>query len=319
MKKSDLTDDQQSRISFAVQQCFNTTDWELMNILSGASGSFVYKINIHKKPYVIKLDNIDDKNFDLIRCYDLLENVSRQGITPQVYFTDAARGVVLMKYIETKPFSHSELKSVKQFASFIRKLHDGPLFSQWKSIFKILDYLYQQLTSDYQESEYIQKNIQEASRLQADLSDPADLRSCHGDLNPYNLLFDGNELYLIDWATASPQNFYFDLACCANFFYYDNNELCQIFLTEYFGRQLNRDENKKFRLMQKFTHIYYGIMFIFMSLQANIKLLPLSHSDIESLPAYSEFMQSIGAGKVNLGDPETQQKFGYVFLKAVAD
>lgn len=318
MKKSDLTSDQQDRIHYAVQKGFGIQDWEPISVLSGASEAFVYKININKIPYVIKLDNINDKKFDLVRCYALLENVSKQGIAPPVYFTDAAHGVVLMKYIDAKPRPQGTVESIKQFAGFIRKLHDGPSFSPWRSIYQILDYLYQQLTPDYQQSGFIQNCIQQALELKSVLSDPADIRPCHGDLNPYNVLFDGNKFYLVDWATASPQSFYFDLACCANFFYFYSDELCQKFLTEYFNRLPSCDENRKFLLMRKFTNVYYGIMFIFMSLQANVKLSPLSESDIALLPGYPEFMQSIGAGKVNLADPKTQQKFGYIFLKAAA-
>lgn len=173
----------------------------------------------------------------------------------------------------------------------------------WRSVYQILDYFYQNLTSDYQQSGFIQKCIQQGLELKAVLSDPADIRPCRGDLNPYNILFDGNKLYLVDWVTASPQSFYFD-----------SDGFCQIFLTEYFEHLPSADENEKFILMRKFMNIYYGIMFIFMSLQANVKLSPLSESDIASLPGYPEFMKSIGAGKVNLADPETQQRFGYVFL-----
>ena len=316
MKKSNLTIAQQSRISFAVQQGLMTADWEYVSLLSGGlSGVPVCKISVNQKFYVVKLDELSDTNFNLVRNYALLEHVSKQGIAPPVYFTDAEHGVILMKYIDVKPRPPATLESVKQFAYLLRKLHDGTSFSPWKSKFEILDYFYQQLTPEHQASSLIKTGIREVKRLHTYLSDPADMRPCHCDLNPNNLLFDGQKYYLVDWQAASPQSFYFDLASSANFFYFYSEEWCQLFLKEYFGRSTHRDENEKFKLMRKFTHIYYGIVFIALPLLKNIQLSPLSEQEIASLPSYLEFMQLLGSGKVTLSDPKTQQRFGYIFLK----
>ena len=79
-------------------------DWEPISLLSGGlTGVPVYRINVENKSYAIKLENVDDKNFDLVRSYQIIEIVSKQGISPLVYFTDAKQGIILMKYIEAKP------------------------------------------------------------------------------------------------------------------------------------------------------------------------------------------------------------------------
>ena len=36
--------------------------------------------------------------------------------------------------------------------------------------------------------------------------DKDDLRPCHCDIHPFNLLYDGNDFWLVDWAIAAQEN-----------------------------------------------------------------------------------------------------------------
>lgn len=315
MKKIEFPVEEKSRIDFAVQQSFGISHWKFVSVLNnGLSGASVYKINIKNRPYVIKLDDISDKMFDLNRVYVILEKAALRDIAPPVYFTDTKQGVVLMKYIDAKPFPEVTPDSARQLASFFRQLHDAPSFSTWKSNFEKLDYLYQQLPTDYQQSSLVQQGISKAAYLKIHLSDPADIRPCHCDVHANNLLFDGRKYYLIDWQLATLENFYFDLAGAVGSFNFYDEVLYQLLLKKYFGREPDHDESEKFVLMRKFLEIYYGIAMIFFS-SRNIKLLPLSENDIALLPEYFEFNKSIRENKISLSCSEIQQKFGYLLLK----
>jgi hypothetical protein len=130
-----------------------------------------------------------------------------------------------------------------------------------------------------------------------------------------NILFDGDQYFLIDWQAASPQSFYFDLAYVATWFYFYNEGLCGLFLTSYLGREGTEKEKAKYYLMRVFTNIYLGIGFISLPLKSDKNFPVVSNTTIENLPSFPEFLQSIGMGKVNLSDPNVQQQFGFVFLK----
>jgi len=81
------------------------------------------------------------------------------------------------------------------------------------------------------------------------------------------------------------------------------------------GKEATEEETAKYYLMRIFTNIYLGIGFISLPLKLNPHFHLLSDEDIEKLPTYLQFMQSIGAGKTDLSDVNVQQKFGFALLK----
>ncbi len=316
MKKSELSIEHIEKINFAVQKGLSAKDWEPINLLSGGlTGVPVYRIEVKNKSYAIKLENIADKNFDLVRSYKIIEMVSKQGISPTVYFTHAERGIILMEYIEQKPLPEATPVMMQKLAGVLRKLHEKNSFPKWKTVVEVLDYFYQQLPAEYMQKKLIKKCMKQTKKIEKYLFDQNDIRSCHCDLNPVNVLFDGNNYFLVDWQAASPQSFYFDLAYCASWFYFYSEDLSASFLTYYLGREATEEEKAKYYLMRIFTNIYSGIGFISLSLKAAHNSHFISDEGIEKLPTFMEFMQSIGSGKVNLANTNMQQQFGFVILK----
>lgn len=316
MKKNELPIQHIDKINFAVRKGLGAKNWELINLLSGGlTGIPVYRIKVENKSYVIKLEDVNDKDFDLQRSYKILETVSKQGIAPLVYFMDADQGIVLMKYIESKPRPEASPETIQKFSSVIRELHKKNSFPKWKSVIEILELVCQRLTPEYKKSKLIKESMQEINKMTNILFDQNDIKSCHCDLNPVNVLFDGEKYFFVDWQAASPQSFYFDLAYCVNWFYFYNEDLCTLFLKNYLEREATEEENAKYYLMRIFAYIYLGIGFISLPFKENKNIPILSDETIEKLPSYLEFMQSLGSGKVDLQNVDAQQQFGFIFLK----
>ena len=146
------------------------------------------------------------------------------------------------------------------------------------------------------------------------LSDPKELRLSHRDINPYNLLFDGNSYYLVDWEASAQDNLYLDLATCVNYYFYDNADTARYFLEQYFGKELSQEQEDKLRLMRVAAFIYLGACFLSMDSESKQKVL--SNEEINQLPSYAEYMKLIGNSK-NLAEPLVQQEYGFVCFKKV--
>jgi thiamine kinase-like enzyme len=320
MNKSELPIEDIERINFAVKKGLDINDWEPISLLNGGmTDAPVYKIKSKNKLYVIKLEDIHDDNFDLVRNYKIMAAVSKQGVSPEVYYTNAEHGLILMQYVESKQFPEASPALIEKFATVIRNLHDSHSFQEWKSVVEIVAYFHQNLSSEHMQQAIIKKCMQEIKSMESFLYDADDMRSCHGDLNPANVLFNGKDYILVDWQTASPQSFYFDLACCATWFYFYNEDLSASFLTYYLGREATDKEKAKYYLMRIFVHVYYGVNFIALASQGSSDLPVLQDEEIKKLPPFSSFMQSIGSGQINLSDADIQQQFGFIFLKAAED
>jgi Ser/Thr protein kinase RdoA (MazF antagonist) len=87
----------------------------------------------------------------------------------------------------------------------------------------------------------------------------ADLVSSHNDLNPGNVLFQGNKAWLVDWESAFAADRYVDLASIANFFATKDHERA-LMLQAYFGSGLNDYHRARLFLMQQANRIFYAMV-----------------------------------------------------------
>lgn len=304
-------------IDQAVKEAFGHSSWASDgSLLGGLSTSILYKLSIEGREYVVRLSDPQDPHQNLEHEYQAMTLAAQAGIAPRLYHQDPKRGVVLMDFIAAEPLSpmlFREPEQVQHFARLIRGLHNGPQFQRDKSIFEKTETIYDLMPPYLRRAPLVTQGMTIKRQLEQQLDDAADMKPSHCDINPKNLLFDGQRLWLVDWGSASQENFYFDLASCGTFFFYQSAEAERAFLSAYFGREPTAREVAKYNLMKAFVEIYYGIMFIYISGRLHAPLLP--QEEIDALPDYATFMALIGAGKENLADTRSQQRLGFVYLK----
>ena len=133
----------------------------------------------------------------------------------------------------------------------------------------------------------------------------SDMVSCHKDLKPENLLFDGKRLWLVDWQAAFVNDRYFDLAMVANFVVADDaDELT--YLERYFGHRPDEYERARFFLMRQVLHMLSATVFLLLGSAGK----PINLS--EKLPSFRDFHRRIWAGEVNLEDNDLKIMYGMV-------
>jgi hypothetical protein len=139
-----------------------------------------------------------------------------------------------------------------------------------------------------------------------------DLVSSHNDLNPANVLFDGEKVFIIDWEAAFLNDRYVDLAILALYFA-ANDAHIQTLLTAYFGAAPTAYQQARFYLMRQVVFLYYAT--IFLRLAADAKPADFVHDQHMVTPGLLEVKRMLGSGEVQLGTYEGKLLYGKMLLQ----
>lgn len=318
MNHHELTAVQIQAVDQAVQAAFPNAHWQPLDSLGGGlSTSALRKIAIDGQPYVVRFSNPADPHHNLAYEFDAMQVAARQKLAPFLHYANVETGVALMDFVEKQPlFANRESAStfLVSLAHLVRSLHQGEKFQSETPLMHKVELLFSLMRPDLLAVDLVQDSMALMRRLATALHDPADIRPCHCDINPGNILNDGQKLWLVDWSTATQENFYFDLAGCCTFFFYQSQQAEEAFLHAYFQCPLTEQEMTKYSQMRTFVSIYYGLIFTFLGTPLETALI--ATDEIDQLPDYPQFMSRVIQGKEQLEEPRSRQRFGFVFLKA---
>lgn len=247
-------------------QTFQTSDISDIQVLGGGfSGCPIYKIVIAGQTCLLKLNPIDPDYKgpeDPVTCTDV---ASEAGVAPKVYYSNEKNGIDITAFIKKKPLRElypTQELLMKALAASLRSIHSLPLFPKTGSLLDMAD-------SDI--SELGQSQVLPNDLLTEALSkygimreaypwNDSDRVSSHNDLNPNNILCDGQRIWIIDWSTSYVSDRYYDLSVVANFMVSDKEEE-EWYLKAYFGEGLNEYVRARFFLMRQICRlIYAGLM-----------------------------------------------------------
>ncbi len=317
MTRPKLNKDHVTLINCAVKKAFTEDSWTYVETFSrGNSPSALYKLKINNKNYVAKLTDPNYPGWSLTAAYSAQINGFHNKVAPRVHYSDPSTGILVMDYIEAAPLeeiNHKQPEITEKLSKLLKRLHHCDDFQKGLSMYQRVEFRHNLLPPNFKSHNLIKHAMQAKEMIEHILIDANDIKPCHGDVTPFNLLFDRNSFWLVDWETATQDNFYFDVATCMIFFYFNNKKTSELFLNHYFERPPTQMERDKLDLMKVFVYVYYGITFAYTSSLRKVDLL--SQEAIDALPSYLEFMDSIGSGEVNLGDGQAQQQLGFIYLK----
>jgi Ser/Thr protein kinase RdoA (MazF antagonist) len=135
----------------------------------------------------------------------------------------------------------------------------------------------------------------------------------HNDLNPGNVLFDGNRLWLIDWETSYRNDTITDVAIIAENFA-KTPELQEALLRSWLGHAPDQALLARLTLMRRWTRLYYAGLLFATSIQPGSEAI----ADL-SAPNPEDFRTLMGSGQFKIGAAETRMIFGKVMLAAFLD
>ena len=137
----------------------------------------------------------------------------------------------------------------------------------------------------------------------------------HNDVNPGNLIYDGERLLLVDWDVAGPNDPFYDLAAAALFLRMDG-PTSEALLSAYEGRPVVRLEDR-FIWNRCLVGVLCGAFFL-QSARRNGHAGSIAET-LDTAPSLLECYQRLRAGAFTLGSGEGQWAFGLALVKETAD
>ena len=137
----------------------------------------------------------------------------------------------------------------------------------------------------------------------------------HNDVNPSNLVYDGDKLLLVDWDTAGQNDPYYDLAAIAVFARMDD-ETCRSLLSAYDGEPISTLP-ARFVYNRRQMAALAGALFLRLARQSG-HAGATGDETIACTFSLGEFYQRIRTGELTVAAAEGQWRFGLALVKASA-
>jgi thiamine kinase-like enzyme len=273
-------------------------------VLSGGlSGMPIFLVTTDSTQYVVRFlisKSPDERNQEISG----LKIASQEGYGPHLYFVDPKQEYVIMEYIKSQPLSLEQRQSDKLYralGNLLRKIHHGPAFSNKLNFFDDIQEEIQALHAKNDASIPLAKIESIIMRIRQAVTPYLISAPSHGDLNPNNLLFDGNDFKAIDYEGVMQTDPYVDLATVAIYYCFDDPLHESILLSTYLGRQPSSKEEAKLYLAKQAIWIRYAAVLLYLTPEKSL------HYESVQVQRYWDFLKEFHEGNINLEDPEQKQ------------
>lgn len=248
----------------AVHATFGDADIDAAEpVMGGASAAEKFRITIHGKDYLLRIEGPSDGFRDPARQYLCMRTAAEAGVAPRLLHADAVNAIVITDFIHATPIAEDvpNTQTLAAIAQAVRTLHTAPLFPRRMPYLDIVD----ALIGEFRRSSIAAgSDVEEPLVLYRKLAaiyprnDP-ELVSSHNDLNPSNILFRDGRPWIVDWEAAFAADRYADIAAIANFFAVTDAEE-EFVLEAYLGSPPDDYQRARLFLMQQINRMFYAMV-----------------------------------------------------------
>ena len=282
-----------------------TTIEDIRRMTKGLSSDLVFRIVVQESPYLLRIMTRIDERKDPVRISKCMKAAAEAGLAPHVWYANTEDGVAIIDFVEAAPFPARQ--ALVQLPGTLRSLHALPRFpKEFNYVTAHNGFIWRLRTAGLLPQGEIEEIFTRYEQVCAAYPRvDSDMVSCHMDLKPENIVFDGRRVWLVDWEAAFVNDRYFDLAVVANFVVTSDADEWTC-LERYFGQRPDEYQRARFFLMRQVLHMFYAAVFLLLGSAGK----PMSQS--ENLPSFRDFHERVWAGEVSLADNDLKIVYGMV-------
>lgn len=290
-------------------------------IAAGLSGAGVYRVEAAGRAYVLKVA-LPDEPLDSWRARaDILRAGADAGVAPRVVHVDETRLAVVTELVADRSFiarfiaPATRAAAIDELGTALRCVHALPIPPDGigKDPHAVLSAIWAGLAG-FSLPTWIGDVIRRALEEPPPPPDRAPVLS-HNDVNPTNLVYDGERVLFLDWDAAGTNDPLYDLAAIAMFLRMDNATCAQLIAAH--DQAPVAALPARFLYLRRLVAALCGSMFLHIA-RTGGHAGANDHETLEFAPTLDEFHERMRAGVISARAPDGQWQFGQALLRASA-
>jgi thiamine kinase-like enzyme len=291
----------------------------ITRIAAGLSGAGVYRVEAAGQAFVLKISGEDEPLATWRRKLHIQQLAANAGLAPRVIHVDEARRAVVSALVVDRSFPafygdpRTREAALAQLGRTVRRVHELPLPPEANASDprEFLATIWSGAVANFALPAFVGDAVRRVLTEQPPARERALVLS-HNDVNPTNLVYDGEKLLLLDWQTAGPNDPFYDLAAISVFLRMDEGT-CQRLLAAYDGEPVSRLP-AQFAYSRRLVAVLCGAIFLHLARQSG-HAGASGRETLGSTPSLADFYQQMRAGSLSPATAEGQWCFGLALIK----
>lgn len=311
-----IPEDRRHEARAALAEAFGATTVAALEPLTSGASALSCRVEVAGRSYLLRLESSRrDRVRNPHRSYGCMRTAAEAGIAPALHHADAATGVAITDFVPARALSDypgGAPALARDLGGLVARLQATPTFPPVGSYLTVLEQLLDLLLdSGLFVPGLLDRHREGFQRIrEAYPWDDGALVSSHNDLNPSNVLFDGERLWLIDWETAYRNDALADVAILSIFFAADPALETEL-LGGWLGREPDRTLRARLVLMRLLGRLFYGCAASLNAADASHAVAPAA--DLAA-PTPAQFRAAVAEGRLVAGSPEGRRLVGRIAL-----
>ncbi len=311
-----IPEDRRAKAQAALATAFGRSPVTALAAITTGASAQSYRVDVAGRQYLLRLESPRrDEVRDPHRAYACMRGAAEAGIAPAVHHADPGSGVAITDFVVQRPladYAGGGAALRRDLGALVSRLQATPAFPPVLAYPEVVGRL---LTRLFDSGMYapglLEPHRQGFERIREAYSwDSTTLVSSHNDLNPHNILYDGERLWLIDWETAYGNDPLVDVATLLLFFARAPGQDTDL-LQSWLGRELDRQQGARLVLVGLLVRLFYGCA---ASLNALHGRKPAVAETDLAAPSREQFIALLDQKQLGVGSLEAQRLVGKMAL-----